>query len=183
AATIGGAISMLANFAFFFGGNNDRNPLGWVGVLVAAIAAPIAATVVQSMISRTREYVADREGGAICGNPLWLASALAKIAGGRRAEMASAERNPATAHMFIVNPLTHRGIDNLFSTHPKPQNRIDALQAQAREMGITGTSQRAAPVSASATTAAGSAGGAAAASVSRQRSRIPRTRPRSGPWA
>ncbi|MEM7496930.1 MAG: zinc metalloprotease HtpX [Pseudomonadota bacterium] len=140
AATVGGAISMLANFAFFFGGSSgeNRNPLGIVGVLLAAIAAPFAAFLIQTLISRTREYAADRAGGEICGNPIWLASALSKIAGGRRPELASAERNPATAHMFIVNPLTRRGIDSLFSTHPNPNNRIAALEAQARDMGVGG---------------------------------------------
>ena len=87
AATIAGAISMLANFAFFFGGNRN-NPLGFVGVLLAAITAPIAAMLIQMAISRTREYSADRGGAAICGNPLWLASALGKIAGAaKRAPM------------------------------------------------------------------------------------------------
>ncbi|MEO1460171.1 MAG: zinc metalloprotease HtpX, partial [Pseudomonadota bacterium] len=138
AATIGGAISMLANFMMFFGGSSDnRNPLGWVGVILAAILAPFAAMLVQSMISRTREYAADKAGGEICGNPLWLASALAKISGkAGRAEMESAEANPATAHMFIVNPLMRGGLDNLFSTHPDPARRIAALQEQARGLGI-----------------------------------------------
>ncbi|MEM9765263.1 MAG: zinc metalloprotease HtpX [Pseudomonadota bacterium] len=139
AATVGGAISMLANFAFFFGGSQgeNRNPFGMIGVLLAVIAAPFAAFLIQSLISRTREYAADKAGGEICGNPIWLASALAKISGGHRAELESAERNPATAHMFIVNPLTRRGIDGLFSTHPNPANRIAALEAQAREMGVS----------------------------------------------
>ncbi|MEM6972751.1 MAG: zinc metalloprotease HtpX [Pseudomonadota bacterium] len=139
AATIGGALSMLANFAFFFGSSSgNRNPLGFVGVILAAIAAPFAAMIIQSLISRTREYAADRAGGEICGNPLWLASALAKIAGGARPEMESAERNPATAHMFIMNPLTRRGLDSLFSTHPDPRLRIEALQQQAAEGGRGG---------------------------------------------
>ena len=80
-ATLAGAISMLGNFAFFFGGNRDNNnPFGFVGVLVAMIVAPLAAMMVQMAISRTREYAADRRGAEICGNPLWLASALRKIA-------------------------------------------------------------------------------------------------------
>src|SRR5690606_35302167 len=123
AATIAGAVSMLANFAFFFGGNRN-NPLGIVGVLVAAVTAPIAAMLIQMAISRTREYSADRDGAAICGNPLWLASALAKIArAAGRVPMLSAERNPATAPLFIVNPLTGERMDNLFSTHPATENR------------------------------------------------------------
>jgi heat shock protein HtpX len=114
-ATIAGAISMLANFAFFFGGSRDNNnPLGFVGVLLAAITAPFAAMLVQMAISRTREYSADRAGAEICGNPLWLASALAKIAqSAGRVPMVSAERNPATAPLFIVNPLTGERMDNL----------------------------------------------------------------------
>jgi heat shock protein HtpX len=132
-ATIAGAISMLANFAFFFGGNrNSNSPLGLIGVLLAAITAPLAAMMVQMAISRTREYSADRGGAQISGNPLWLASALAKIAGAaRRYPMMSAERNPATAPLFIVNPLTGERMDNLFSTHPATENRIAALREMA----------------------------------------------------
>jgi heat shock protein HtpX len=132
AATIAGAISMLANFAFFFGGNRN-NPLGIVGVLLAAITAPLAAALIQMAISRTREYSADRDGAFISGNPLGLASALSKIAGAAgRVPMVSAERNPATAPLFIVNPLTGERMDNLFSTHPATENRIAALQELAR---------------------------------------------------
>ncbi|WP_279483111.1 zinc metalloprotease HtpX [Aureimonas sp. SK2] len=136
-ATLAGAISMLGNFAFFFGGHRDNNnPLGIVGVLVAMIVAPFAAMIVQMAISRTREYSADRRGAEICGNPLWLASALAKIAGAAgRTVNYDAERNPATAHMFIINPLNGQRMDGLFSTHPDTQNRIDALSAMASEMG------------------------------------------------
>lgn len=137
AATVAGAISMLAQFGLFFGGGRDRGPLGFVGVLLAVILAPIAAMLIQMMISRTREYAADRGGAEICGNPLWLASALAKIARtAPRYEMETAERNPATAHLFIYNPLSGRGMDNLFSTHPSVENRIRALEEMAREMGV-----------------------------------------------
>jgi heat shock protein HtpX len=137
AATIAGAIAMLANFAFFFGGSRDNaGPLGIVGVLLAAITAPFAAMLIQMAISRTREYSADRDGAAICGNPLWLASALGKIARvAGRVPMATAERNPATAPLFIVNPLTGERMDNLFSTHPATENRIAALQELARTGG------------------------------------------------
>lgn len=131
-ATLAGAISMLGNFAFFFGGNreNNNNPLGGIGVLVAMIVAPLAATIVQMAISRTREYSADRRGAEISGNPNALASALNKIArGAQQIVNPDAERNPATAHMFIINPLSGRGMDNLFSTHPDTANRIAALQA------------------------------------------------------
>ena len=142
-ATLAGAISMLGNFAFFFGGNRDNNnPLGVVGVLVAMIVAPLAAMLVQMAISRTREYSADRLGAEICGNPLWLASALDKIANAaRRIRNPDAEHNPATAHMFIINPLSGEKMDNLFSTHPNTDNRIAALEDMARN-GLGGGSRR-----------------------------------------
>jgi len=138
-ATLAGAISMLGNFALFFGGNRDNNnPFGFVGVLVAMIVAPFAAMLVQMMISRTREYAADRRGAEICGNPLWLASALRKIAmGAGRVVNEDAERNPATAHMFIINPLNGQRMDSLFSTHPATENRIAALEAMAGEMAAS----------------------------------------------
>ncbi|MDX8525197.1 zinc metalloprotease HtpX [Mesorhizobium sp. MSK_1335] len=135
-ATLAGAISMLGNFAFFFGGNRDNNnPFGFVGVLVAMLVAPFAAMIVQMAVSRTREYEADRRGAEICGNPLWLASALDKIArGAERIPNPDAERNPAMAHLFIINPLSGERMDSLFSTHPSTDNRIAALQEMAREM-------------------------------------------------
>lgn len=132
-ATLAGAISMLANFAFFFSGSNDDEEggggLGFIGTIALMFLAPMAASIVQMAVSRTREYQADKIGAQICGQPLWLASALAKIANaaGREVNYA-AERNPATAHMFIINPLSGQRMDNLFSTHPDTQNRIDALQ-------------------------------------------------------
>ncbi|MCQ0990469.1 zinc metalloprotease HtpX [Jiella marina] len=132
-ATLAGAISMLANFGYFFGGN--RNPLGFVGVLLAMLVAPLAAMLVQTAISRTREYSADRRGAEICGEPLWLASALGKIANSARGiTNRDAERNPATAHMFIINPLNGQRMDSLFSTHPATENRIAALRELAAEM-------------------------------------------------
>lgn len=136
-ATLAGAISMLGNFAFFFGGNRDNNnPLGFIGVLVAMIVAPLAAMLVQMAISRTREYAADRLGAQICGQPLWLASALSRIAGGvERIHNPDAEHNPATAHMFIINPLSGERMDNLFSTHPNTANRIAELQKMAAGTG------------------------------------------------
>ena len=139
-ATIAGAISMLANFAFFFGGGrNNNNPLGVIGILVAAIVAPIAAMLVQMAVSRTREYAADRMGAEISGRPSRLASALAKISrAAGRVENVPAERNPATAHLFIVNPLSGARMDNLFSTHPATENRIAALQAMEAELGGRG---------------------------------------------
>jgi heat shock protein HtpX len=139
-ATLAGAISMLGNFAFFMGGNRDNNnPLGIVGVLVAIIVAPLAAMMVQMAISRTREYSADRRGAEICGQPLWLASALDKIARGAKAiHNPDAERNPATAHLFIVNPLSGERMDGLFSTHPNVENRIAALEAMHGEFNGDG---------------------------------------------
>ncbi|MCS0502544.1 zinc metalloprotease HtpX [Ancylobacter mangrovi] len=136
-ATLAGAISMLANFALFFGGNrNNNNPFGVIGTIAMMVLAPLAAMVVQMAISRSREYEADREGAAICGQPLWLASALAKIANAaHRIPNMAAEHNPATAHMFIINPLSGQRMDSLFSTHPATENRIAALQELARQMG------------------------------------------------
>ncbi|MRG54865.1 zinc metalloprotease HtpX [Phyllobacterium sp. SYP-B3895] len=139
-ATLAGAISMLGNFALFFGGGNreNNNPLGFIGILIAMIVAPFAAMIVQMAISRTREYAADRRGAQICGNPLWLASALNKIArGAKQIVNEDAERNPASAPLFIINPLSGRGTDNLFSTHPNTENRIAALEAMASEFSQT----------------------------------------------
>ena len=141
-ATIAGAISMLAQFGLFFGGGarDNNNGAGVIGTLVMVILAPIAAMLVQMAISRTREYTADKLGARISGAPEALASALAKISSAAsRIENESAERAPATAHLFIVNPLTHRGMDNLFSTHPSTENRIAALRRLAQEMGQTGS--------------------------------------------
>ncbi|MCA0011597.1 zinc metalloprotease HtpX [Mesorhizobium sp. B292B1B] len=149
-ATLAGAISMLGNFAFFLGGNRDNNsPFGFVGVLATMIVAPFAAMIVQMAVSRTREYEADRRGAEICGHPLWLASALDKIArGAERIPNPDAERNPAMAHLFIINPLSGERMDSLFSTHPSTENRIAALQAMAQRMdgGASRSPQHQAPV-------------------------------------
>ncbi len=135
-ATLAGAISMLANFGMFFGGRDRNNPLGAIGTIALIILAPLAAMVVQMAISRTREYGADRGGAEISGNPMALASALAKISGAaHHIENHAAERNPATAHLFIINPLSGKRMDNLFSTHPATENRVAALQSMAQEMG------------------------------------------------
>jgi heat shock protein HtpX len=130
-AVLAGAIGMLANFALFFGGSRDReSPLGGIGALVVMLLAPLAAMLVQFAISRSREYEADRVGAEIGGQPRALASALAKISNGAaQIPNADAESNPATAHLFIINPLHGHGADNLFSTHPSTQNRIDRLLA------------------------------------------------------
>ena len=132
-ATLAGAISMLANFALFFRGRNGTNPIALIAMM---ILAPLAAAVVQMAISRSREYEADRAGAEICGNPLWLASALKRIQGfAARIDNQSAERNPASAHMFIINPLHAFKHDKLFSTHPATENRIAALEKLAAEGG------------------------------------------------
>ena len=131
-ATIAGAISALANFAFFFGGRDEQGrPAGMLGAIVVAILGPIAAALVQMAISRGREYEADRGGAEISGDPEALASALRKIEAYARGGYFNpdAERNPATAHMFIINPLSGHGADNLFSTHPATENRVAALLA------------------------------------------------------
>jgi heat shock protein HtpX len=141
-ATFAGAISMLANFAFFFGGNRDR-PMGLAGTIALAILAPLAAVIVQMAVSRTREYAADRAGAEICGRPLWLADALGRIdALARRIDNPAAERAPATAHMFIINPLHAHAHDRLFATHPATANRIAALRALA---GVSGDGGPGAP--------------------------------------
>lgn len=139
-ATLAGAISMLGNFAYFIGGNPNRDnegqahPLAMVGTVISLIVAPFAAMLVQMAISRTREYAADKGGAEISGNPLALAAALQKIAGAaQKIPNEEAERNPATAPLFIINPLHGEGADNLFSTHPATANRIAALRKIARE--------------------------------------------------
>ncbi len=141
-ATIAGAISMLANFALFFGGNRNNN-LGIIGTIVMVFLAPIAAMLVQMAISRTREYSADKLGGEICGNPEWLAHALEKLQkGATYIENPTAEQNPASSSLFIVNPLHGKGADNLFSTHPSTENRIARLLEMARLRPKSRTSAR-----------------------------------------
>jgi len=136
-ATIAGAVSRLANFALFFG-DNRRNPFGFVGLLLVTLLAPIAAMLVQMAISRSREFDADREGAEISGRPLWLASALQKIE--RAAEVIpneEAQTHPATAHMFIINPLHGGGLAGLFSSHPSTEERIARLRAMAGQPAVT----------------------------------------------
>jgi heat shock protein HtpX len=132
-AVIAGAISMLANMAFFMGGSRDRDhPLGMVGVLLVTLLAPVAAMLVQAAISRSREFEADRAGAEITGRPLWLASALGQIErASQRTPNYPADANPATAHMFIINPLHGGGLAGLFATHPATEERIARLQAMA----------------------------------------------------
>ena len=135
AATIAGAISMLAHMAqwgMIFGGfggrrDDDEGAGGMIGSILMIILAPIAALLIQMAISRSREYEADATGARISGNPLALASALRKLqAGSLRIPL---DANPATAHMFIVNPLRSGGIVNLFSTHPPMEDRIARLES------------------------------------------------------
>ncbi|WAC47348.1 zinc metalloprotease HtpX [Asticcacaulis sp. SL142] len=137
-ATLAGAISSLANFAMFFGGGQDEDRPNIVVVLLMAVLAPIAAMIVQMAISRTREYDADRMGAEICGDPESLARALKKIeAYARGIVNHQAEHNPASAHMFIINPLSGQRMDNLFSTHPNTDNRVKALFELAGRMGAS----------------------------------------------
>jgi heat shock protein HtpX len=136
-ATIAGAIAALANFALFFGGNDRERPGGIIGTIALMLLAPMAAGLVQMAISRGREYEADRVGAEIAGDPQALASALQKIdAYARRITNQTAERNPASGQMFIINPLAGRGADNLFSTHPATGNRVRALMELGAKMGL-----------------------------------------------
>ena len=152
AATIGGAISMLAQYlqfgAMFGGHRDDRGGVGMIGAILAMLVAPFAAMLVQMAISRSREYSADRMGALICGNPHWLSSALLKIENAaRRIPNEEAEEIPAAAHMFIINPLNGHGMDNLFSTHPNTANRVAALDALAQELTQAGVDLGGAPAS------------------------------------
>ncbi len=139
AATIAGAIMLLAKMARFgamFGGfsRDDDNRGGLIGMLVLSILAPLAATLIQLAISRSREYLADKKGAELAGNPLYLANALRKLdAYSKRLPMPQA--SPNTAHMFIVNPLTSKMLAKLFSTHPPIEERIRKLEEMARNMG------------------------------------------------
>jgi heat shock protein HtpX len=134
AATIAGAISMLADMAMWsmiFGGfNNDEEGAGGiVGGFLTIFLAPIAALLIQMAISRSREYVADAGGAQIAGTPNGLASALQKLEDYSKGVMQPQHINPATAHMYIVNPLHGGGMLSLFSTHPPTQERIARLRA------------------------------------------------------
>ncbi len=138
AATIAGAVMMLADWAkwamIFGGGRDDEDsPFGAIGAIVAMIVAPIAAMLIQMAISRSREYLADERGAYLSGKPLALASALQKISYG--VQNVPMDAKPATAHMFIMNPLAGRSLMNLFSTHPPVEERIKRLQAIAAHVG------------------------------------------------
>jgi heat shock protein HtpX len=162
-AVLAGAIGMLAQSLFWFGGfgGRDRNsPLGGLGALLVMVLAPTAAMLVQLAISRGREYEADRAGAEISGSPRALASALQKISGAAAAiPNPVAEQHPASAHLFIVNPLHGTGADNLFSTHPATENRIARLMAM-----------QPGPVAPPAT------------ATRTGRSMLPESGPRRGPW-
>lgn len=126
AAVIAGAITMISRTAFFFGGRDDENRNPILGIVIL-ITAPIAAFLIQMAISRSREYMADATGAAIIHNPYGLASALRKIH--LASQRVGINANPATAHMFIINPLSARGFASLFSTHPPVEERIARLEA------------------------------------------------------
>ncbi|MBF0370697.1 MAG: zinc metalloprotease HtpX [Magnetococcales bacterium] len=134
-ATLAGAITTMANmaqWAMIFGGRQDEEGGGAGGFLMMFLA-PIAAMLIQMAVSRSREYLADAEGARLCGNPLWLASALNKLdAGNRRTHLREAESHPATAHLFIVNPLSGGTLGSLFSTHPPMDERVNRLQRMAK---------------------------------------------------
>ena len=130
-ATMAGAISALANFAMFFGGrDSEGRPANPVATILVALLAPLAASLIQMAISRSREFEADRGGAEICGDPNALADALTKIDRyARGIPMQVAEEHPATAQMMIMNPLSGGGLRGLFSTHPATQERIARLRA------------------------------------------------------
>jgi heat shock protein HtpX len=141
-ATISGAVGMLANFGFLFGGRERNAPGGAFGQILLVVLAPLAAMIVQMAISRTREYAADRGGAEISGKPRALASALRRIAAtSQHVRNDAAEASPAIAHMFIINPLSGLGLDSLFSTHPKTESRIAELEALAGQMDHLGGSR------------------------------------------
>jgi heat shock protein HtpX len=135
AATIAGAIGMLANMAqwsMFLGGSRDDEGRGSnpIALIATIIFAPLAAMLIQMAVSRSREYGADASGAQLTRRPLGLASALAKLQ--QASQMVPMDANPATAHLFIVNPLSGRSLATLFATHPPIEERIARLQAMAR---------------------------------------------------
>ncbi|MEO7151288.1 MAG: zinc metalloprotease HtpX [Burkholderiaceae bacterium] len=133
-ATMAGAISMLANFAMFFGGrNSEGRPSNPIAGILVMLLAPLAASLIQMAISRAREFEADRGGAEISGDPQALASALQKIqAYAHGTPLEAAERNPATAQMMIINPLSGGGLRGMFSTHPSTEERVERLMLMAR---------------------------------------------------
>ncbi len=143
AASMAGVISMAANiiqWGAIFGTRSDDENGGIIATLATIIIAPIAATLIQLAVSRSREYDADKTGGEICGNPMYLASALEKIEYYAKNTAPMPQAGTATAHMFIINPLENskKTLKNLFSTHPDTDDRIAHLREQAREMHLLG---------------------------------------------
>lgn len=132
AAVLAGMISMVAWMLMWFGGRDRENPLGAIGALAMMILAPLAAALIQAAISRQREFAADYYGGELCGDPLKLAAALARL--GSANERIPTETHPAFHNLYIVEPLTGGGVMTLFSTHPALEARIAALQQQAQTM-------------------------------------------------
>jgi heat shock protein HtpX len=124
-------LAYMARWTAIFGGGGGRDSRGGggIGLLVMAIVAPIAAMFIQMAISRSREYAADAEGARICGRPLSLANALRKLHRGLKRRPLAAHQS--TAHLFIVSPLSGRGMAKLFSTHPPVEERIDRLEKMA----------------------------------------------------
>ncbi|MBS7790943.1 zinc metalloprotease HtpX [Roseococcus sp. SDR] len=128
-ATLAGAIGFLAQFAFMLGRGRENRP-NPIAMLLMVILAPMAAALVQMAISRAREFEADAEGARICGDPSWLANGLAKLERGKIGHVnQTAEANPGSAHMFIINPLSGLRMDRLFATHPPTEERIARLMA------------------------------------------------------
>lgn len=141
AAAMAGVISMIANivqWGAIFGTRSDDDNGGLIGTLATIIIAPIAATLIQLAVSRSREYDADKTGGEICGNPMYLANALEKIEYYAKNTAPMPQAGTATAHMFIINPLENskKVLKNLFSTHPDTDDRIAHLREQARDMNL-----------------------------------------------
>lgn len=135
AASMAGAITYIAQFGFFFsGGRNNRNS---IGSLLILLLAPMAAMVIQMAVSRSREYEADRSGGALCGNPDALADALLKLDQYSKRELMQ-NATPTTAHMFIVNPFSAKNMQKMFSTHPSTEERVKLLREQAEVMRENG---------------------------------------------
>lgn len=143
AASMAGVISMVANivqWGAILGTRSDDDRGGMLGFLVTVIVAPIAASLIQLAVSRSREYDADKTGGEICGNPMYLARALEKIEFYAQRHAPMPQAGTATAHMFIINPLENstKALKNLFSTHPDTDDRIAHLREQARDMHLLG---------------------------------------------
>jgi heat shock protein HtpX len=179
-ACLAGAIGMLAQFGFLFGGRDRERGPGPVAGLLIMLLAPLAAAVVQMAISRAREYEADRGAAAITGHPAGLAQALTRLEQGRGLFLnPAAENHPATAHMFIINPLSGARLDGLFSTHPRTENRVAALMELAQQMGRRGgwSDSGAAPISAPLAAAAGEPGGPWSAGAARPGGKL-----RRNPW-